>query len=38
MKTATLYDTDFYAWTQQQATLLRNEELAELACAPLSQM
>lgn len=30
MKTATLYDTDFYAWTQQQATLLRDEEFAEL--------
>lgn len=30
MKPATLYDTDFYAWTQQQATLLRDEEFAEL--------
>lgn len=30
LKTATLYDTDFYAWTQQQATLLRDEEFAEL--------
>jgi len=26
----TLYETDFYAWTQQQATLLREEEFAEL--------
>lgn len=25
-----LYDTDFYAWTQQQATLLRAEEFAEV--------
>ena len=30
MKIATLYDTDFYAWTQQQANLLRDEEFAEL--------
>lgn len=30
MKTVTLYDADFYAWTQQQATLLRDEEFAEL--------
>jgi len=28
--TTTLYETDFYAWTQQQATLLREEEFAEL--------
>ena len=26
----TLYETDFYAWTQRQATLLRDEEFAEL--------
>lgn len=30
VKIATLYDTDFYAWTQQQATLLRDEGFAEL--------
>ncbi len=28
--TAILYDMDFYAWTQQQAALLRDEEFAEL--------
>ena len=28
--TATLYNTDFYGWTQQQAALLRDEEYAEL--------
>ncbi len=28
--TQTLYQTDFYYWTQQQAALLRNEEYAEL--------
>jgi hypothetical protein len=27
---ATIYDTDFYAWTQQQADLLRQGQLAEL--------
>lgn len=27
---ATLYNTDFYTWTQEQATLLRNEELERL--------
>jgi hypothetical protein len=26
----TLYETDFYAWTQQQAALMRNEELERL--------
>jgi hypothetical protein len=25
-----LYETDFYAWTQQQAGLLRQEEYAEI--------
>lgn len=28
--TTTTYDTDFYAWTQQQANLLRQGELAKL--------
>lgn len=28
--TQTLYQTDFYRWTQQQAALLRNEEYAQL--------
>ncbi len=28
--TTALYETDFYAWTQKQATLLRDEEFAEL--------
>lgn len=28
--TATLYDTDFYAWTQRQAALLRAEEFSEV--------
>jgi hypothetical protein len=28
--TTTLYDTDFYAWTQQQATLLRAEAFEEV--------
>lgn len=27
---ATLYETDFYAWTQRQAALLREEEFAEV--------
>jgi hypothetical protein len=26
----TLYETDFYAWTQQQAALMRGEELEQL--------
>jgi hypothetical protein len=26
----TLYDTDFYAWTQEQATLLREGAVADL--------
>jgi hypothetical protein len=30
LRATTLYDTDFYAWTQQQATLLEAEEFAEL--------
>ena len=25
-----LYDSDFYAWTQQQAQLLRNKALSDL--------
>jgi hypothetical protein len=28
--TTTLYDTDFYAWTQEQASLLRAEEVEKL--------
>lgn len=28
--TTTLYDTDFYAWTQRQAALLRAEEFSEV--------
>ncbi len=28
--TTALYETDFYVWTQKQATLLRDEEFAEL--------
>lgn len=28
--TQTLYDKDFYAWTQQQAELIRHEELEKL--------
>lgn len=30
MQTATLYDQDFYAWTQHQVKLLRSGQLAEL--------
>jgi Domain of unknown function DUF29 len=30
MLTASLYDTDLYAWTQEQAHLLRQGQLAEL--------
>lgn len=30
MTTATLYDTDFYAWTQTQADLLRQEQFGKL--------
>jgi len=30
MSTTTLYDTDLYAWTQEQAHLLRQGQLAEL--------
>jgi hypothetical protein len=30
MQTATLYDQDFFAWTQHQAELLRSGQLAEL--------
>ena len=28
--TATLYETDFYAWTKEQALLLRSEEIEKL--------
>ena len=28
--TATLYETDYYAWTQEQASLIRNEEIEKL--------
>ena len=28
--TTTLYETDFYAWTQRQAALLREEEFTEV--------
>ena len=30
MKPTTLYDTDFYTWTQDQAALLRESAVAEL--------
>lgn len=30
MAAATLYNTDFYAWAQEQATILRHEELEKL--------
>lgn len=30
MQTTTLYDQDFYAWTQHQAELLRSGQLSEL--------
>jgi Domain of unknown function DUF29 len=33
--TTALYDTDFYQWTVQQASMLRNEEYAELDIANL---
>ncbi len=32
---ATIYETDFYLWTQQQADLLRQGELSELDTAHL---
>ncbi|MEZ4867175.1 MAG: DUF29 domain-containing protein [Caldilineaceae bacterium] len=35
MSTATLYDTDLYAWTQEQANLLRQGQLAQLDIANL---
>jgi hypothetical protein len=30
MPTPSLYETDFYAWTQEQATLLRKHQWSEL--------
>jgi hypothetical protein len=30
MVTTALYETDFYAWTMQQAELLKNEDFAEI--------
>ena len=35
MATPTTYETDFYLWTQQQATLLRQGQLTELDTAHL---
>lgn len=35
MSTATLYDTDLYAWTQEQASLLRQGQLEQLDIANL---
>ena len=32
-----LYDTDFYAWTQQQAKLLRDKQLSELDVIHLAE-
>ncbi|MGF1973985.1 MAG: DUF29 domain-containing protein [Nostoc sp. CmiSLP01] len=30
MSSPSLYETDFYAWTQEQATLLRNEQWSQI--------
>lgn len=30
MPSISLYETDFYAWTQEQATLLRNEQWSQI--------
>ncbi|MDF5706399.1 MAG: DUF29 domain-containing protein [Nostoc sp. S4] len=30
MPSASLYETDFYAWTQEQATLLRNQQWSQI--------
>ncbi len=30
MLTSSLYETDFYAWTQQQAALLPNQQWSQL--------
>lgn len=30
MPSPSLYETDFYAWTQEQATLLRNEQWSQI--------
>jgi Domain of unknown function DUF29 len=30
MPSPTLYETDFYAWTQEQVTLLRNEQWSQI--------
>jgi hypothetical protein len=30
MPSASLYETDFYAWTQEQVTLLRNEQWSQI--------
>jgi hypothetical protein len=35
MTTQTLYDTDFYAWSQQQAHLLQRQDFAQLDLANL---
>jgi hypothetical protein len=37
MATKTLYDEDFYAWTQEQAALLREGAVAELDLANLAE-
>ncbi|WP_442936429.1 DUF29 family protein [Nostoc sp.] len=30
MLSPSLYETDFYAWTQEQVTLLRNEQWSQI--------